>query len=745
MSYSNNRFLRQLEEPSYESDYEEVPEENIYSSNRFLSQLQDQEEKQEEPKGPTTSIPQAFQVKEISPEDLKNLSVKDRLTYGRELAQQREYLTNKGLGKGFLSGVTLGATEHIPGLKPEEGEFGGTAGEVLGNILPYGAVVKAARYLPNVTKNLPKALQAIEKIVKSGLSGAAVKGTEEAISGEIPGKETLKTGAEFAGIHAALMGLGAGGKYVADFIRNAPESLAKSLEKLLIGGETLPKSIHETDKAKLRELGKLESADIVAQEAANRPSYLPKNIPTGPAAPTITSGQIKPLAGRITPQGKDLGLRPISNKSPQNLEEDVGRIFSPTSFKNTTEGGKSLKNEVMKLDQASYRNVNNLYKKSRELNAAIDEIHPNLANSLLDRLQELQKIPEPSGPQKQLITALENILDDVAEVYGDRIVGFKPINNQILIDQVQSLRQKIDYDFTHGNAKNIFKPTINDLQDAARTAAEHAGNKEALTSFDEARAAYKDWADTFDNDYLRPIRNVQNRDYSKMFKGSLDVDEFNELNKILQKSPEGQQIASALKRDLVNKSLGKYEAKTAQSSIKDFDKDLKELSAVITPEEATEVRNKFLEAKKPSPLTFKAQKTPSKPQEKIVAKYLGKKPEDIAKLMESRSGIQQLRTDLGKSERGKRLFELSKKQRIRSILRENNIEKEFTGEDLYKTLNKQNNFELLSELIGEKETEAARLAAKEIGKKQVGRENIKKFVKKAAVVKFFETIWPLLI
>lgn len=724
MSYSNNRFLRQLEEPSYEREYEEeIPEETSYSSNRFLKQLEDQEEK-----------PSRL---ETTGRNIQNLP--QTLASGANKAARLGTQGAIGAAKGAL----YTSPAAVPALLGESAIPGAIEQSLLEEISSEREMPASIKKAIGFTS--PEGESDISyKIAKKASNEALAKATGgKGITGrlvqapfELAGIETNpETGTEAATQTVAELITAFGGPkaFTSLVFEHLPKSFKNyfnnkhdALERMLIGDEPLPKSVYESQQKALKEL------------QAQEKSELSRQIP--PSLPSISSGDGKSLTGRVTPSTKDLGLRPISNKPPKNLEEDIGSIFSPTSFKNTTEGGKSLKNEVMKLDQASYRNVNNLYKKSRELNAAIDEIHPNLAHSLLDRMQELKKIPEPSGPQKQLITALENILSDVAEIQGDQILGFKPINNQILIDQVQSLRQKIDYDFTHGNAKNIFKPTINDLQEAARTAAEHAGNKEALTSFDEARAAYKDWADTFDNDYLRPIRNVQNRDYSKMFKGSLDVDEFNELNKILQKSPEGEQISSALKRDLVNKYLAKYEGKPISSSMKDFDKDLKELGAVITPEEATSVRNKFLESKKTQPYSFKGTAI-----EKQAAKYLNyTKPEEIGKLFSTRSGIKELRKDLGKSENGKEIFNTLKKQKIRDVLRENSIEKEFTGSDLYTTLNKRDNFEILSELIGESETEAARLAAKELGKKKMTMENATKLGEHVLSLKFLKHIIPLL-
>src|SRR3990167_10884383 len=106
----------------------------------------------------------------------------------------------------------------------------------------------------------------------------------------------------------------------------------------------------------------------------------------------------------------------------------------------------------MNLDEDVYRGVNELYRISREANQGVVEIHPQLVQRLANRVSELEAIPEPSDVQRRVIRASNNVIDALAQ-RGDEgvITGYTPVNNQILIDQIQALRQIIDYDFAHGN------------------------------------------------------------------------------------------------------------------------------------------------------------------------------------------------------------------------------------------------------------------------------------------------------
>lgn len=467
----------------------------------------------------------------------------------------------------------------------------------------------------------------------------------------------------------------------------------------------------------------------------------PNIFPPGGEPPSSPGGS-PPLKGRVSPEGEDLGLRPAPQQARPDLSDRIGNIFSRNKFYNSTQGGHALKNEIMELDQNVYRGVNELYGISRELNKSINEIHPSLVGRLQNRIQELRAIPEPSDVQKRLLRASENILERIAFVgENGEIAGLRPINNQILIDQVQSLRQIIDYDFSHGNTKNIFRPLINELQDSALNAARTSGAPEAAEAINDARSAYRAWVEAFDNDYVRPFRDASNQDYSKLFKSSLDFDEHNMLKRVLNTTPRGQELINGSTREIVEKHLAEYFENPRNANPKEFDKALLELEAVITPGQSQEIRAAFREAaERPR---FRADRQLTN-EEIIASKYAGKEPEDIQKMMDSRSGIKQLREDLSGSEQKKDIFNRISRQKMRSMIREGNIENDFTGDDLYKSINKQENYEIFSEILGESETESLRQAAKEIGKEQVKLEvrkkNLSKFAGKLTVLKTLELI-----
>lgn len=678
-----------------------------------------------------------FETKPVSKEDYAKMSISEKIQYAKDLDKELRYRTSEDLTKNIASGLTFGYSEDIPGLELSEDQdpFAAGAGQVIGSSLPIGGAAKLASYpVRALASQLPRVLQPLARFMQAFGTGATYETGQQSVNvargkefdaGQIP-----LTGAAFAAIDGLIHGATALGKR---FLGLSPAHQAALLERQIIP-EDLPKSQYETAEEVLNLLRQHEVPPGTNFPRLGGPPPRPPGAP--PAAPS------RPLNNRVRPNGEDLGLRPTTRPQDPQLADTVGDVFSPERFYNTTQAGRAIRNEISNIDEEVYRGVNELYANSRALNAEIENIQPQLVNRLEATIAELNEIPEPSDVQRRLLRTAnnvvnrlaqyENVLDEAGNVIGREITGYTPINNQTLIQQVQSLRQIIDYDFAHGNTKNIFRPIINDLEDAAIRSAEQVGRPEAAEALREAKRAYRTWVEAFDNDYVRPFRDASNQDFSKLFRSTLDFDESNMVREILNLSENGQRLWAASQREIIEKHLGKYFDNPRAAQGREFDKAMRELEAVISPDQAQNVRDLLVQAQRRPP--FRARSTPPRAltnDERIAARYTGKEPEDIQRLMNSRSGIRQLRKDLNTPEK-QSAFKRLQQQKMRSIMREGNIEKDFTGDDLYRFLNKEHNYELFSEMLGEAETEALRQSAKEIGKQQVKSEFKKKNITKAA-------------
>jgi hypothetical protein len=471
------------------------------------------------------------------------------------------------------------------------------------------------------------------------------------------------------------------------------------------------------------------------------------------------------LKGSVEKNGKDIGIRPNAPfESKNNLEQNIGKLISDKKIENSTIAGKNNIEAVKANDAIDYKNVNDAYKTSELLNEQVTETQPTLAQQLKNNIIELESIPKLSPPQEQKLSFAKKTLEAIADVDPNgMIIGLKPINNRILQEQAKAIRYTMDFNFEHGNTRGIFTPLVNSIEAAVENGANLAGNEAAIQAHKTAKSLYADWANTYDNPYIRPYRDTRNFDYSKTFNSSLNIDEFNQLNKVLSKSNAGQQLAKETKRSLVEKYLERFTNNPKKSNPYEFNKVIDELKSVLDPEEIYKIRQEFNQARKTDviigkkvpvdqfkePIPPKIQKKPSlilpksevptiskvniptkKPisptsSMKLAAQKMNIKPEQALKLTESRSGIKELRKDLSPT-----VFEKVGKDKMKQILYEGNVKRTYKGTELQKILNKTENYEIFSEFLGEKETADLLKAAEAIGEESVTGEKIQKMIKR---------------
>jgi hypothetical protein len=175
--------------------------------------------------------------REISREDLKKMSARERYDYAQELNLHREYMQSKGTTKGVLSGLTFGLSEKIPALRPQEGEHGALFGEFLGSVLPIEGLAKVISWpllkLAGSSPVYKAGLEAFARITGMGATGATYEGLKEGFkTGELPSAEDLaKHGAAWAALETVLQGAGLLGRFIAK-MREAGGSTVEKVNEL---------------------------------------------------------------------------------------------------------------------------------------------------------------------------------------------------------------------------------------------------------------------------------------------------------------------------------------------------------------------------------------------------------------------------------------------------------------------------------------------------------------------------------
>ena len=141
--------------------------------------------------------------------------VLERMEQAEELNREREMRQSKGFTKGALSGLTLSASEHIPGLKPDEEDLMVGLGEAVGSYLPIAKLYNfIGKPLVNLAAKSPIArqgLMALARMTGFGATGATYKAGKELVQGEVPTAAELgKEAATWAAIDAVLQSVGLG-------------------------------------------------------------------------------------------------------------------------------------------------------------------------------------------------------------------------------------------------------------------------------------------------------------------------------------------------------------------------------------------------------------------------------------------------------------------------------------------------------------------------------------------------------
>jgi hypothetical protein len=479
------------------------------------------------------------------------------------------------------------------------------------------------------------------------------------------------------------------------------------------------------------------------------------------------------LKGRVREQGEDIGFRPSPGiEQDPSLRNKVGSIFSKNTVKSESEAGLENVKAIRANDNIDYQIVREAYDLSDKLSETVQTEHSGLALEMVRLIDELNKIPELSPPRKQLLTIAQKILSKIG-IFNEEgvLIGFNKISNKVLQDQAKELRYFMDFNFEHGNTRGIFSPMVSTLEDAAELAATSTNNKQAYEASKNARRLYRQWAEDYDNDYIRPFRDTKNYDYIKLFNETLNPDIYPVVDNILYRSNAGQQISAANKRALIEKELKPFFSNRGKIDPEKFEDSLKKIRGVITPEQEKSIVEEFAKERRKSSIIAKKSempksvkepklkeipraeiplfkeklkkvpeiesvKIPLKPEVKIspamreAEKLMKITPEEAISMTNSPTGLKKLKSNLPD-----KLFEKLGKEKIKDIFQQGKISKKFTGKELYDVINNGENYALISEILGEDTAAELLVNSREIASKQATVDTFKKVGTKIGTLK----------
>jgi hypothetical protein len=803
--------------------YEDTEPENITPVKNPISRKKSsfdfslyEDNKSEIPKRVDSSYEKYYKSPEYSKEDLKKMSLEDRRQYAQDLKTEREYLQSAGFVKNALSQLSFGFSEREENLKPNQNELLQTPGILAGSVVPLAGAFKL---LQKGVQAIPKAYSWSQRAART-LGAGVIGGSNEAARQVGKGEETdVGKIAEEAGTFAAfdtvlrtvpkayqwLKGL-TKPQQEAILVKNViPENMSPSDYKFY-QDEIVPElqKIGEAEYSKAYETAKQENDLLFKQEMANvqakhendlykiqqieaQHAERAKEIEKAnnlvlkehqlaqqeweatKARENVVRESLDAANKKIESnrnfkltEGEDVGIRPAAPYHFETpVETKIGNIISDNKIENPTIGGERTTAAIRASAKADQKEVAKLYQASDELNRGVVDTHPELANELRNTITHFEEKGNLSTQEQELVRNAKTTLNNLVEFdeAGNAIV-FKEVDNQFLLDQAKALRQKMYYDYGESNATGIFNPLVDTYQDAAKEAAINAGNVAAAEANDIARSAHSEWARLYKNRYIRQWRNLSSDKPTSLYEGSLNIDNYRQIDRVLSRTNSGQNLSAEIRRDVINKKLDKFYKNPSGHSLEEFNNTLNNLSPILEPGEKAQISNIFKQARKSNHLSAekivkskeltepKLQKVPKKnishptsvsipvkkpvpitSEMKAAGKLININPEKVMKMTDTPTGLKELSSKLSGSSNGERLLHELKKKKVGRIL----YKKSYTGNELHKTV--KENFDVLSEILGKEEATLFLESSEKIGEEKVTKERLIKVAKKYAFVK----------
>lgn len=488
-----------------------------------------------------------FAAPEVTREQLKNMSVSEKLQYAEELKREREYLQSSQFVKGALSGLTFGASENINALKREKYEeftpysLIGSGGEITGSLVPLtglmkvigGAAVKLASKSPVLQKQLSSLLTMF------GV-GATDKAFHQLAKGEVPSADDmLEHGVEWVTLDVLLQSAGAAGRFAKGLLSRSKETGIPRLEllnqlnrELAESGvdmtnaeavsakalEILERPITEAEVAagKRLQLAEKEASKVseVAEQALKPEEIKPIDLKTR----KITDEPINRLTKESVVLSEPYQPERIDfTKEAEVLEQDAiqSQIDSVgTRAVSEEELGASIREDIEAQLEAQKAEYRPFYQEAEEAATHMHHVPQNTAREAGNRLQRISRLKTRPEGYPGVIKNLETILEDAGFVIQrdengaiELIVSNREVPVSDTIELARRLNEIIDYE--------AVEPTVKDaLRGVARAAKQDvrlglAANPDALAAFELAEGAHAATAQKFSKNNIRKIRSQQ--------------------------------------------------------------------------------------------------------------------------------------------------------------------------------------------------------------------------------------------
>ena len=450
----------------------------------------------------------------------------------------------------------------------------------------------------------------------------------------------------------------------------------------------------------------------------------------------------KPFPSSAISLPKEEPRPPLTGRA-KIYSNEVGDIISPEKFEGSKQGGLNLSGHVKSELKETSKKVSGLYKKAEKVYKGVNDTVPALGGKVEDLLSELELTGKPSTAESVVIGHLKALQGMIGTKMEPIEVGMDR-----LIKHANSMSQSVNYEIADAGVKKLLKTLVRDInQTVIKTLKKQGKNPASIMRADKA---YGNMAETFFNDEISPFleRNIRNPEalYNKATK---DYGQYRALTEALYKNHP--KSLSKYERDVVENIIQPFVKDIEKVGSKEFDSAMVELRGLIGKDPALKVEKELNELKRkhvkiPKIEFKKSGAAPSEkhlahrvsgatveknvppreeipkfltseypfPKEKItsatqnkVSKIIGKSPEQIWKMLDTPSGIRELKQELLERKLTK-LYDKIVKEKTFDILRGDKVSlQKIKPHEVYEKLNNRNNYDILKEFYGEEKVDEA--------------------------------------
>lgn len=492
-----------------------------------------------------------FEVRDLSPAEIKNLSFDELIKYRDEVNLAGRAFTDKEFGKGVLSGLTFGASENINALKPvefeEESNISSGSGKIAGSFLPISKMV-------NIVKGPAMKLAAKSPIFQEQIGslitmmgvGTATGALETLAKGEMPNAgEVLDHGADWVKLDLVLQAasvLGKAGYVAAKFTKDllvkskASGIPAKDLvNRVAIGTKDMIKnqaSVEEVQQEAFNILSKIEAnPELAAQRLTGAKKELTK-------AEEAANKAIQEKT--VTP--KDLKDRKITNQTIEKLENESSLLSEPyepgkTDFRaevkaledggmtakldaqsaraaTKEELGTTIKDDInlqRRTEKAAYKPFYELAEKHAE---TVTHYADSTAKTAFDKLLKIGSHKTNPEGYSAVIKTLKGIIKDAGydikkTAKGQQFLqkSKEPVNLKHTMDLAKRIHKVIKYDKVDYQIADELREVVQASKRDVRSGLQ--GNKEAFDAFEKAEAEHARVAKKYGEKAVQKVRKTE--------------------------------------------------------------------------------------------------------------------------------------------------------------------------------------------------------------------------------------------